>query len=436
MPVDYTIASRNALANTPTDFTNMLAQYQMMGARAQQQELARMQMEEYERERQEDEAVRQYYSQPGLDPFARTTLAGLAPRSPTTFAKFMTPYSGMYAEQAREQALRGQERRDNELQPYKLREAVGKGRKAALEATGDELKLAQRLISPAVMARDPETMAARYAEVYQDLPPIAQKRLGARPTMQALEGFLASPEEYLQARKPIAGMKPGELVVTPTGRPNEPPIAVEPQYAPPPINALAPQGGVNNMGRLVTDMGPQQIDPIIQKELIKQEQLRQLPPGPLREKAGARMEINDNLNLLDEQLTGLADAGGIPRAGATRSENWKAAFRKSGTGQALGNLSDSEVNARLAALRTASTVLKAQLRKGLEMGVTQMDAVKESEKLDQALLNPDSIKALSQGYASIDVLKRLLGGGAPTAQPAPRGNAGEAPKSNVGDFFK
>jgi hypothetical protein len=425
MPVDYTIASRNALANTPTDFTNMLAQYQMMGARAQQQQLAQQQMEEYERARQEDEMVRQYYSQPGIDPFARTTLAGLAQRSPTTFAKFMTPYSGMYAEQAREQALRGTERRAEEEQPYKLRKAVGEGRKAAFEATGDELKLAQRLVASAVMARDPETMAARYAEVYQDLPPIAQKRLGARPTMDALEGFLASPEEYLQARKPIAGMKPGELVVTPTGRPNEPPVAVEPQYMPP-ANVLAPQRGVNNMGRLVTDMGPQQVDPIIQKELIKQEQLRQLPPGPLREKAGARMEIGDNLNVLDEQLTGLAEAGGIPRAGATSSENWKAAFRKSKTGQALGNLSDSEVNARLAALRTAATVLKAQLRKGLEMGVTQMDAVKESEKLDQALLNPDSIKGLSQGYASIDALKRLLGGGAPTARPAPRGKAGES----------
>jgi hypothetical protein len=191
------------------------------------------------------------------------------------------------------------------------------------------------------------------------------------------------------------------------------------------------------MGRLVTDMGPQQIDPVIQKELLRQEQLKQLPPGPAREKAGARMDIGDNLSVIDEQLTGLAEAGGIPRAGATTSENWKAAFRKSPTGQALGNLSDSEVNARLAALRTASTVLKAQLRKGLEMGVTQMDAVKESEKLDQALLNPDSVKALSQGYASIDVLKKLLGGGgAPMAQPATRGRAGEAPKSNVGDFFK
>lgn len=58
MPVDYTIASRNALANTPTDFTNMLAQYQMMGARAQQQELARMQMEEYARKAQAEQALR------------------------------------------------------------------------------------------------------------------------------------------------------------------------------------------------------------------------------------------------------------------------------------------------------------------------------------------------------------------------------------------
>ena len=58
MPVDYTIASRNALANTPTDFTNMLAQYQMMGARAQQQQLAQMQMNEYARKAQAEQELR------------------------------------------------------------------------------------------------------------------------------------------------------------------------------------------------------------------------------------------------------------------------------------------------------------------------------------------------------------------------------------------
>jgi hypothetical protein len=38
MPVDYTIAARGAQANAAPDFANMLAQYQMMGARAQQQQ--------------------------------------------------------------------------------------------------------------------------------------------------------------------------------------------------------------------------------------------------------------------------------------------------------------------------------------------------------------------------------------------------------------
>jgi len=436
MPVDYTISSRNVLANTPTDFTNMLAQYQMMGARATQQQLAQQQLEEYERARREDEMVRQYYARPGMDPLSRGALTGLASVSPSTFVKSLSPYSSALAERAREDVLYGTQRREEELQPYKVQEAIGKGRKASSEATAEDLKSAQRLVAPAYMARDPETFAARYAQVYSDLPERVRDRLGPRPSMQDIEAFLSTPEEILQARKPIPGMKTGELIATPTGRPGEPAIAVEPRYVPP-TNALAPQGNVNNMGRLVTDMGPQQIDPVIQKELLRQEQLKQLPPGPAREKAGARMDIGDNLSVIDEQLTGLAEAGGIPRAGATTSENWKAAFRKSPTGQALGNLSDSEVNARLAALRTASTVLKAQLRKGLEMGVTQMDAVKESEKLDQALLNPDSVKALSQGYASIDVLKKLLGGGgAPMAQPATRGRAGEAPKSNVGDFFK
>ena len=431
MPVDYTIAARNAQATAAPDFANMLAQYQMMGARAQQNQLAQMQMAEYARKAQAEQALR------GLSPnFDDPRFAQQVFQYDPDFARnlYLAQLRGR-GEQASTRYTEEQIATERGLRPLKEIEAQAKGRKATSEATGQELEAARRLITPAVMARDPETMSARYAEIYQDLPPIAQKRLGARPDMQALEAFMETPEERLQARKPIAGMKAGELVVTPTGRFGEPPIAVEPQYMPP-ANVLAPQRGVNNMGRLVTDMGPQQVDPIIQKELIKQEQLRQLPPGPLREKAGARMEIGDNLNVLDEQLTGLAEAGGIPRAGATSSENWKAAFRKSKTGQALGNLSDSEVNARLAALRTAATVLKAQLRKGLEMGVTQMDAVKESEKLDQALLNPDSIKGLSQGYASIDVLKRLLGGGTPAAQSEPRGKAGEAPKSNVGDFFK
>lgn len=45
MPVDYTIAARGVQGNTAPDFTNMLAQYQMMGARAQQQQLQQRELD-------------------------------------------------------------------------------------------------------------------------------------------------------------------------------------------------------------------------------------------------------------------------------------------------------------------------------------------------------------------------------------------------------
>ena len=43
--VDYTIAARGAQANAAPDFANMLAQYQMMGARAQQQQLQQRELD-------------------------------------------------------------------------------------------------------------------------------------------------------------------------------------------------------------------------------------------------------------------------------------------------------------------------------------------------------------------------------------------------------
>jgi hypothetical protein len=45
MPVDYTIAARGAQGNTAPDIANMLAQYQMMGARAQQQQLQQRELD-------------------------------------------------------------------------------------------------------------------------------------------------------------------------------------------------------------------------------------------------------------------------------------------------------------------------------------------------------------------------------------------------------
>jgi hypothetical protein len=114
MPVDYTIASRNALANTAPDFTNMLAQYQMMGARAQQQELVQQQLAEYERARQEEESYRNLATQQGFDPLSRQSLVQAYQISPTLGMKVLSAqeqakaHAAMAANQASDASIRQQ----------------------------------------------------------------------------------------------------------------------------------------------------------------------------------------------------------------------------------------------------------------------------------------------------------------------------------------
>jgi hypothetical protein len=438
MPVRYDIAAQVPQYGGGFDPMNMFAQMQTMDYRQRQNALAEMQMAEYARKLQAMQQLR------GISPnfedprFAQQTWQ----YDPETAMQVQNVIRQGAAQRATEEAQRaaagyhtGMLGLARQKQQLETPEIMAKGRKETAAATGEDIKAAQRLVAPAFMARDPETFAARYAQVYPDLPASVQKRLGARPEMQDIEAFLSTPEEILQARKPISGVKAGETIVTPTGRPGEPAIAVEPEYRAP--NAMVTnQPGMNNLAQqgrmppIAADVNAP-VDPIVARALRKQATLQQLPPGPARETAGARMDLRDTLDEVTSGLGALRDAGGIPQAGASTAANWKAAFRKSPTGQALGGLSDSEVNAQLAALRTTSAVLKAQLRKGLEMGITQMDAVKEAEKLDAAFLNPDKIKGLSEGYASVEALRRLLGGGE-TAKPAARGKAGEESKPTGG----
>lgn len=435
MPVRYDIAAQiPQYSGGGMDPMNMMVQLQGMDYRQRQNALAEMQMAEYARKLQAMERLR------GITPnFEDPRFAQQAWQyDPETGMQLQGVLRQSLAQKASEAAQRatagyhtGMLTLAQEEQRLKTPKIQAEGREAIGKATESDIKAAQRLVAPAFMARDPETFAARYAQVYPDLPESARKRLGARPSMQDIEAFLSTPEEILQARKPISGVKPGEVIVTPTGRPGEPAVAVEPEYRPP--NAMIGGGGPTNafvdkgrMQPIVNDMNAQPVDPIIAKALRKDAMLKQLPPGPARETAGARMDLRDTFDSMQAGFGALAEAGGIPQAGASNASNWKAAFRKSPTGQAIGGLSDSESNARLAALRTQSAILKAQLRKGLEMGITQMDAVKEAEKLDAAFLNPDKTKGLSEAYASIDALRKLMGGGE-AAAPATRGKAGEAP---------
>ena len=96
MPVDYTIASRvPQIASSGIDPLNMMAQYQAMGYRQQQNALAQMQMDEYQRARKEEEDYRNLALRPGFNP--------LSPQS-LTQAYQISPALGMKVLAAQEQA--------------------------------------------------------------------------------------------------------------------------------------------------------------------------------------------------------------------------------------------------------------------------------------------------------------------------------------------
>jgi hypothetical protein len=448
MPVRYDIAAQvPQMQGGGFDPMNAFAQMQGLSYRQQQNALAEMQLAQAQRETQREQALAGLFSRQGFNPLTQQGLAEIARVDPSYFRQYITPYAGFQAEKARETAIYGSEERAKQMQPY----AVGKAqlelageaakypgiqaesRKKAGEAVSESGRAIRELLRPVYMARTPEQAAERYADAYsqiKELDPKAARRLGYQYDPQAVEDYIIGPEEFKEARKPMI-VEPGKLVTMPSGRPGETPRAVEPQFSP---NAMATNQPAMNMlaqqGRMPpsADMSAPEVDPIVAKAIRKHAALAQLPPGPARETAGARMDLRDTLDQIDANFGALAEAGGIPRAGASSAENWKAAFKKSQTGQAIGGLSDSETNAQLASLRTAAAVLKAQLRKGLEMGITQMDAVKEMEKLDAAFLNPDKVKGLSEAYGSIQVLRRMIGAEGGTTAPKTRGKAGEAPK--------
>jgi hypothetical protein len=444
MPVDYTIASRNALANTPTDFTNMLAQYQMMGARATQQQLAQQQLEEYERARREDEMVRQYYSQQGVDPFARSTFAGLASKSPTAFFKAMPAYSGMYAEQAREAALRGSEGRETALQPYKLEEARGKGREASAKAGKEESAYGRDLLRGAYLAHSPQRPGAfeqEYAKIFPELPESIQRKLGPRPTVADLEPYIVSGEEFTKRREPRMA-KPEEMIVTGTGREGEF-YREQPTYVPPnamvtnrpELNAFAAQGRMPpSVDEMNAPLTPQ--EQIIQRGMKRRALINQVPPED-RPRVESQLDLYETVKAANDGFDRLATAGGIPVAGQTTAKNWQAKLKTSGAGLALGNMSDTQVAEEYNNLRTISGVMRQRFTGAIGLTARQMDAAKEVEALEKILGASPSAEGLASAKRRLNTINQLLGTGETSAFESPRpsrGKAGEStPKPLKGD---
>ena len=89
MPVRYDIAAQVPQVSAGPDIMNMMAQYQAMGYRQQQNALAQAQLDEYTRAKREEEDYRNLATQPGFNPLSQQSLVQAYQISPTLGMKVL-----------------------------------------------------------------------------------------------------------------------------------------------------------------------------------------------------------------------------------------------------------------------------------------------------------------------------------------------------------
>jgi hypothetical protein len=453
MPVRYDIAAQvPQAAGGGMDPLNAFATMQAMSYRQQQNALAQMQMQEYQRKLQAEQAVR------GLSPnFQDPRFAEQVFRYDPDFARQlygsqiagererrMAEQAAAAADETRRRATlserkfseidlpkAGLERQELEAKmPGIQAEAAGKRAKTVPEAAA----AARELLRPIYMARTPEQAAERYADIYpqlKEIDPNIARRLGYQYNPQAVSDFIVGPEEFKESRKQFV-VEPGKLVAQPTGRFGEAPIAMEPVYTP---NAMAPAAPpVNAMSPQPTMLGDEDLSPqerIIQRTLRKRTLLQQVPPED-RPKVQSQLDLAETVQAANEGVRRLADAGGITAAGQTKVENWKAKSRTTRAGLALGNLSDSQVAEEYNNLRTIAGVMRQRVAGAIGLTARQMDAAKEMEAFEKIVGGDPSAEGLASAVRRLNTINQLLGTGEAERFESPRGKAGEEPKTMGG----
>lgn len=158
MPVDYTIAARGAQANTAPDFANTLAQYQMMAARAQQEQLQQLQMQKLQQEQEHQNALSSLLGRSNFNLMAPQAINAIAAHDPALAiqlanAQRMQQHYGALESQAAQElqaklpvygAQVAKEQRLGE-------EAAAKAEKTAYERDAEVLKKHENLAAKIVM---------------------------------------------------------------------------------------------------------------------------------------------------------------------------------------------------------------------------------------------------------------------------------------------
>ena len=401
----------------------------MMGARAQQQQLAQMQMDEYARKAQAEQALR------GITPnFDDPRFAQQVFQYDPDFARnlYLARLRGE-AEKASTGYTQAQTATERALMQPRVQEVTAKGRGAEAEAVTKESAKARELLRTAYLSDrpgQPSSFEQGYAKIYSDLPESYQRRLGPRPTVADLEPYIVSGEEFAEKRKPRTA-KADEMIIEGTGRSGQY-TRQQPEFMPPnamvtnqpALNTFATQGRMPpSADQMNAPLSPQ--DQIVQRSMKRRTLMNQVPPED-RPRVESQLDLYETIDAANRGFDRLATAGGIPVAGQTTAQNWKAKLKTSGAGLALGNMSDTQVAEEYNNLRTVSGVMRQRFAGAIGLTARQMDAAKEVEALEKILGASPSAEGLASAKRRLNTINELLGTGEKSAFESPRSPRGKA----------
>jgi hypothetical protein len=413
MPVDYTIAARNALSNTAPDFANMLAQYQMMGARAQQQELAQLQMQKLQQEQMQQNALRGVLGAPNFNIMSPQAINQISRYDPDLGIKISNALRSQQHLATTEDLARREFEAKEPLFEAQTAHALKQYDVEKIKEDHDYLEsLDDRLIKAANSANPQKALDAireeagkKHAELLNFIPEKADRRALYMTALKA--------SDIREQLKPIMAKVGGEdIAVTPafgTGR------RITQELGPsmedmttPPIPATGPK-----MQDRVTQGAPLGMQPeeAIQMRMKRDQQVYNTAPFGKGDEAVGKMHFYDTINDIGKTFKDLAVAGGITIPGENTEEALKVIYNKSAFSNLFQKLDASKRRDLVSALESQITSAVPQLAKAAGLQSKQFDTEKEAANLLKSFGDPNDPESIRSAFLKLNNLNKLYGTG-------------------------
>jgi hypothetical protein len=402
MPVDYTIAARGAQGNTAPDFANMLAQYQMMGARAQQQQLEQLQYQKLQEEMQQQNALRGVLGGQNFNLMSPQGVQAIAPYDPSLAIQL----SNALRSQQHYGALESQAQQELQakLPVYgaQVQKEIAQGSKAALERDAELLRNHEVKGAKIVMAD-----GKGYDEFHASLPKDLKAILPPKYDEQSLTNFvtqMATVQDNLKSH--IQGIKEGEtpVVVKPgiTGAPTMQKVQEAPSIG-------------RNLGPAGMELPPEA--KAIQDTMATEQSIMRSAPAGREKEALGKYRFSNTLKDMGATFIDLAKAKGIVVPGESAGETFETLANRSKAGQILGKLDANERLALVDQLKSLVTTAVPQFAAAAGLQSKNFDSEKEGQRLMSALADPDNIANISSAFGILNNLNKQFGSGAQLFEP-------------------